>query len=667
MKRELLILTLVALLIAPMLSAEILVTQQPKDLYNLGEIVTIPTTILAAQNTNAFLIKELICGGKIVEVGREPIYLSAGEEERVTTKIPLETNFIEESVGSCKVKFSVGEEMAFTEDFKISGSIEITLVEFETSFDPGQEVTISGEALKENGQVVEGFIELNLTNENFGEPINAINTINEGSFSLTFLIPENAKAGEHSVKLRAYERGITGETTNYGTTIINLPINQIPKNLELFTETDEIEPGTIFQIKAILRDQSGEKIPTTAIITIKESNDKIITQFNEDTDVFLEHEIPYNQKPGGWKIHAVSQELESDYNVEILEKKEVETEIRNSTLIVKNRGNVYYDEVIMIKIGEQNIEVETNLEVDEEKEYELAAPDGTYKVTIGETSAEISLTGKVIEVKEKGFRFFTHPIVWIFIVLILAFIAFMIFRKGYKRSFFGKKHSSVVDPKDIPKEKVMTEIPKKSEESTIMETRNRATLSLSLKGQKQSATIIGLKIKNFSEVFKNKHIVKETLEDLSKLAESNKTQIYENSETIFFIFAPAITRTFKNEQTALAMAEAIKLKLNRSNKLFKQSIDYGISIHEGEIVAKPHEGGMDFMGMGTLIATSKKLSTLSENAIVLSEKIKNKVDKNTKVEKKMEGNLPYFVVTERKSTAPEHKKFINKFVERNFK
>jgi len=55
-------------------------------------------------------------------------------------------------------------------------------------------------------------------------------------------------------------------------------------------------------------------------------------------------------------------------------------------------------------------------------------------------TANVLLTGKAINVKEASniaIKLIRHPFVWVFILAVLGFVAFTIFRKGYKRSFFG--------------------------------------------------------------------------------------------------------------------------------------------------------------------------------------------------------------------------------------
>ena len=62
-----------------------------------------------------------------------------------------------------------------------------------------------GSAVKANGQVVEGFAELNLAIEG-KESIQISNTVKKGYFELNFTIPKETKAGQYTAKLSIYEK-----------------------------------------------------------------------------------------------------------------------------------------------------------------------------------------------------------------------------------------------------------------------------------------------------------------------------------------------------------------------------------------------------------------------------------------------------------------------------
>jgi hypothetical protein len=229
----------------------------------------------------------------------------------------------------------------------------------------------------------------------------------------------------------------------------------------------------------------------------------------------------------------------------------------------------------------------------------------------------------------------------------------MIFRKGCKKSFFGKIHFKKSEKiKSTPLAK-----------NSIVGSKMPAKLSLSIKGNKQTASLICLKIKNLKELESIKGNAEETLQKIVNHAEAEKAAIYENGNNLFIILAPALTKTFANERTAIELAQKIKSDLENHNKLYKQKIHFGIAINTGSIITKLEEGTLKFMSMGTLITTAKKIASISKGEILLSEKLREKVMTEVKTEKHVKEKTPVYTIKEIKSKTA-NKRFISEFIHR---
>ena len=254
----------------------------------------------------------------------------------------------------------------------------------------------------------------------------------------------------------------------------------------------------------------------------------------------------------------------------------------------------------------------------------------------------------------------TRPAVWIFIIIVLGFIVFMVLRKGYKKSFFGKIHFK---KKDKKVNEAWENREKQNNKQIPFETKNPAILSLSMKGEKQPSSILSLKLKNIDELTSEEGNAKETLQKIINLAEEKKAAIYQTQGNLFFIFMPIKTKTFKNEKTILELSQKIKAQLKHHNKLFKQKIDYGISLNYGNLIAKQEKDKIYFMSTGNLISFAKKVSDISKGEILLDEKMKEKLSQNVKVEKFEENKITFYRIKEIKNPE-DNKKFINNFIKR---
>lgn len=263
------------------------------------------------------------------------------------------------------------------------------------------------------------------------------------------------------------------------------------------------------------------------------------------------------------------------------------------------------------------------------------------------------LTGKTIDVKEISKRSFVrHPLVWIFLIAVLGFVAFLFFKKGYKRNFVGYITKRKKSKEAAPLIK-----------GSLLNTRNKAEISLSIKGDKQNVSIICLKIKNLKEIGSKKGSTEESLQKIVDLVEEKKGYTYENNENLFFIFAPVNTKTFNNERTAIEVAQKIESALTEANRLHKDKIDFGIGLNYGTIIAKKEKETLQFMSMGTLITTAKKTANASKGTIFLGEKMNDKLRTEVKTEKEMHGNTALYKIKEVK-TKGDHKNFLSNFVKR---
>ncbi len=670
-----------AILLISFASAGIIIEQQPEEIYNLGDVIPIPVTVKAFKDISGSFYMDLLCDVLETTFFLKDIDLSTGEEELLNPILILNKDRLGNTTGTCKIKATLKDEYILTNEFKISDTINIEIGDITTVFNPEEKILIEGEAIKENGDKAEGFIELEIITNNQIGNINQLGTINDGLFAVNASLPKEMRAGNYLLKLKAYEKDQDEIITNKGGMEYNIYIRQVPTNLEIFFENSEVEPGTNVSVKAILHDQTGKKIEEIAIITIKDEKDKILEQIEKSTDEFLEYHILYNEPPAEWNVIAISYELTSEASFKIKEKKDIKIELINKTLILTNIGNVKYcDETILIKIGDKPLNIDVCLDVDETQRYILKAPDGEYQIDIISDSETIInrsaiLTGKTIEIKKASEGIVTlvkYPIVWIFIIIILGLVAFMIFKKGYKKNFFGhmpsfKKKKGKEDKKKEKLEKHRSRWEKSKIASLgkkqLISSGNKAELSLSLKGDKQSASMVCLKIKNLKELQSERGGAEKALQKIIHATEKDKAFVYENHDNIFFILAPTITKTFKNEKPAIKLAQKIEKILREHNKLFKQKINYGISLNQGDIVAKLEGNILKFMSMGKLITTAKKVADLSEREILLTNEMNERFGSDVKTQKHTRDKVPVYTVKEVIDRG-NHSEFISSFLKR---
>ncbi|MDZ4226677.1 MAG: hypothetical protein U1B79_01045, partial [Candidatus Pacearchaeota archaeon] len=521
-----------------------------------------------------------------------------------------------------------------------------------------------GNAVKENGKSVNGFVELSVL-DGSSSVLTQKTTVNNGLFSVNATLPKDMRAGTYLVRLGVYEQDLSGETTNTGFFDQNIDIKQVPTNLEIIFENSDVEPGTNVKVKAVLHDQTGVTIDSLVFLTIKNSKDKILEQKEISIDEFLEFPIAYNEAPSSWKVVAASSKLTSESSFNILEKEDAIVEIINKTVLITNTGNIPYNKTVLVKIGEQPVNIDVYLKVDQSQRYVLTAPDGEYLVEViadGEiTGATVALTGSSIDIRKAGANVGSlarFPAVWIFILAILGFVVFIVFKQGYQKTFIGYISSRIPGKgKTLSADKTMDFVVHNPKSA-------KAELALSIKGDKQDVSMIALKVKNMLSVKHSKEGGgKEVLKKIMDFAESHKAATYESQDSIFFIFAPVRTKTFRNEQTALKVSQRIKEILDEHNRLFKQKMDFGISLNHGEIIAKQEPDSFKFMGIGNFMIQSKKISSVAENDILMGERMTDSLRSFVKVEKLRKEGLDMYAIKEVKDYE-KHQRFLDGFMKR---
>ena len=663
MKRGIIILIFIVCM-SSFISAEIttlIFTQQIKSVYNLGDTINIPITVKTNNNINGLFQMDLICNGTAINFYKNGVNLLSGEEKTFDSSLVLIRGIIGDAKGTCKIKAILGSDYALSNEFKISDSLSITGSLAKKEFDSGENIYVTGKITKETGENSNGFIDASLLTDNINQEITQSGTINSGTFSMNLPLPSNLKAGNYILRLKAFEKNSDGIITNNGLAEYAILIRQVPANLEIIIDNKYITPGGSAKIKAILHDQTGEPIDSLVFITIKDQNDKILEEDEIKTNELLEYPIRANEPPAEWKVFAVSNQLKAEEEFQIKVNEKVDINVVNKTLLVTNIGNVPYNKTLLVKIGGTPLNIPVMLSIGESKKYVLSAPSGEYKVDVkteegDEISNVMSLTGGAINAKETREGHYTI-FAWILMILILGFVAFTIFRKIYKKPFVGRKMNFNFKKRDSGEMPVLGA-------NSITRPANKAELSLSIRGEKQEASVVCLKVKNLREIKSRKGSPSESIQKIMDLAEENKAASYENQDYFFIIFAPTKTRTFKNEKTALEIAKKIQNMLTEHNKMFSQKMDFGISLSYGTIVAKIENGIFKFMSMGNLITSAKKIASLSKGEVLIGEKMNDLLRLNIRTERHVRDGISVFSVKEIKKENEEAKKFIDGFMRR---
>jgi len=655
------ILALVGIFIVSSASAEIIISQ-PGAIYSLGDELSISISLDSIKA--GYLGINLVCNG-----AAENIYYNVPETTTINLKRKLTPDYIKNSTGSCFIQASYDIDSKNSQSFEISKEVTVSLENSNMSYFAGESFILIGNAIKKNNVALNGFVEASL-----GENIVSTGLVSNGKFSLNFSIPQTLKAGEYLLNLKAYDK--EEEILNSGETINKILIKQKPAKIEIAINKQEINPGENIEIAPFVYDYAGDNFISQVLMKIKDSQENVLFEGYIAANEKFNLSLKTNAAPGNGKIIVQKDNLLSEKEFKINELKKIDSRIENQTLSIENSGNVPYTGIIQIIIGNESVLKEINLQIGENKSFEISAPDGTYDVIIQDdsniyTHGSFSLTGEAISVREIGDKisnvFAHYPIVWFFIVLVIILFVWIYYQRYKTRkkfhfspSDFNSKRTSEIIKKRGGVEIINPQQTQQKIDSVFERDIRTAEQMTALHGANQQAGIIAIKLKKPVS-----GIAKENLKISLEYAYKNKAVSYQSGEFIILIFSPLLTKNVKNEEITIKSAMDIDNYLKEHNRKFRNdNIFYGIGVNSGEIINSLAGNILQFAAINKTISLAKRIADISNQEILLSKEIHEKTMNNIKAEKFASGNLDLFII-KRIVDTEKASKFLNEFLKRN--
>lgn len=658
---------------------------EPLDIYNLGDRLYVSAEgLIGAESGN--LNVDLICGNRTVNLEKMSARrYDSGEAfpyslpYKILNLEDLEIGNLSDVVGECQVVLSLGANVASTKTFTISDNIDVVAYLDKASYDPTEAITVGIDAVKDNGALLNGFVE--------GGNITAFSKVIENGFvKEVFSVPETIEAGIYYLTLRVYDG--RNSVLNEGTMVLPVVINQVASSINVALSGDAVTPGEGFSIGAEVFDQSGIKMDGTVSI-------KFMSTLSEEVETsvqsgeFVDVNFASNASVGAWRIISSFNNLSSEREFEMLAVQAVEFVIEDGVLSVRNVGNVLYNKSISVEIGEEERELNLNIDVGEVRKFALAAPTGEYDVVVEDggsyLSRQVLLTGKAVAVEDlKDVGIFRgYSIIWVFLIVVLGAVGLLFFMKyrktktlssgdgimggegrgagfvgkmaGKIRGKFGKNvpgkiKSHVADSMHFTnKSPAVQGLDSKSyshEDSSMVDLTKRsvgsAESTLVLKGEKYVSAVISLSIKNHGKL---SDVAKNALHKAVAGAQKKRGLVDWRGDYIFVVFSPIVTKTYKNEALAVKIGQEILEELSGYNKKFKDKIEFGLGVHVGELIASKVGEKLKYTSIGNTISLAKRISDSDSEKLIVSDEIRKKLLRDLKVEKGKEvgGNQSYVV------------------------
>src|SRR3989344_5040855 len=104
-------------------SAEVILGQ-PKNVYNVGDLLSVSVLVHPSSSTTDFLIVRMKCNNEI-ELYRNTLSISSSETREIVIDTLLRINIIGNSRGTCYLEASYDQETARSQNFELTDMIDV--------------------------------------------------------------------------------------------------------------------------------------------------------------------------------------------------------------------------------------------------------------------------------------------------------------------------------------------------------------------------------------------------------------------------------------------------------------------------------------------------------------------------------------------------------------
>lgn len=385
-------------LLVPIAHASVEFTGQLNNEYNLGDDIKASLKIIPEANANALVKLTLKCADKEVPYYIAPAYLEQAKETLIDA--PSIKAF---STGLCNVianvnsleGASLGE--AASNNFSISDRLELSFSVDKTDVLPGDVIKVEGSASKRGEAVENGKIMLRLDNSERQITPDGI------GFSYNLKLEKNIKSGEHKITIEASD-----DYGNSNSMDSAINVRAVPTTLRLDLNKKEFLPNEKMTLTTELLDQANDTVAGNVNLKLSRRRllllDEIVI-FDTSAEANKEFSFTFNSStaPEEYTLKCSFGGLEKEDRITILPYQKIEMKLDGYVVVIKNTGNIKYNNDTTILVEKDGktyfVNKNVNLDVGEEMSVDLSkeVSAGTYTVVLPPGSSEDKVVERVVE------------------------------------------------------------------------------------------------------------------------------------------------------------------------------------------------------------------------------------------------------------------------------
>jgi hypothetical protein len=291
-------------------------------------------------------------------------------------------------------------------------------------------------------------------------------SLKNGKFDDEIKTDKIIKSGLHNIQVI-----ISDTLGNSGNSNISVNIIAIPTTLTNYISGFSFKPSDNIIVRPVLLDQAGDIINNDITVEIYNKENDLVGSKIVKSNESYEFTLAQYSVPGKWTVKSSSQGLKEYNNFNVNEVSNIDVNIENQTLIIKNIGNIKYDKQIDILLKDQtgkefHIKKRLSLDPNEVINIDLTkqVESGIYNIILDNFRFDN------IEIKAKPKPNYTWLYVIILVIVLLLLI--LLFKKRNKTMFnqkiekIKKEHGFVDKPikinENIESRKTLKFIPKRT-------------------------------------------------------------------------------------------------------------------------------------------------------------------------------------------------------------
>ena len=261
-------------------------------------------------------------------------------------------------------------------EFTLMNQLYVTVRSSETTLKPGSKLKIYGDVRSPlEGSVLEGSVKINLDNAEYST------AIKNNKFEYLAQLLNNIKSGKHIIKITATDKD--GNSGNAETTIVITPVQT---SLKLKLNNEQVEPKETLEITPLLYDQANDIIPEDVAIEVYDTKNNLVFTDAVKSNSVSRYTLLDSSLPGAYEIKLSSSKLKAKAKFHVVTVSDLEMNMVNSTLSIKNIGNTAFKNPVKLVFNPGQISLIKKISLKPQKSTEIKLANevqsGTYDISV---------------------------------------------------------------------------------------------------------------------------------------------------------------------------------------------------------------------------------------------------------------------------------------------